>query len=42
MKVFKANNSQQFLVIDMLIAFGRNHALAVEGYRVKDTFIIIL
>ncbi len=36
------NNDQQFLVIDVIIAFSENHALTVEDYRVKHTFIIIL
>jgi len=41
--VFKtSNNDQQFLVIDVIIAFSENHALAVESYRVKNFLIIIL
>ncbi len=37
-----SNNDQQFLVIDVIIAFSENHALAVESYRVKNSLIIIL
>jgi hypothetical protein len=36
------NNDQQFLVIDMIIAFSENHAFAVESYRMKNSLIIIL
>jgi len=36
------NNDQQFLVIDVIIAFSENHAFAVESYRVKNFLIIIL
>jgi len=36
------NNDQQFLVIDLIIAFSENHAFAVESYRVKNSLIIIL
>jgi len=36
------NNDQQFLVIDVIIAFSKNHALAVESYRVKNFLIIVL
>jgi len=36
------NNDQQFLVIDVIIAFSENHALAVESYRVKNSLIIVL
>jgi len=37
-----SNNDQQFLVINVIIAFSENHALAVESYRVKNILIIIL
>jgi len=37
-----SNNDQQFLVIDVIIAFSKNHALAVESYRVKNSLIIVL
>jgi len=36
------NNDQQFLVIDVIIAFSENHALAVESYQVKNFLIIVL
>ncbi len=37
-----SNNNQQFLVIDVIIAFSENHALAVESYQVKNFLIIVL
>ena len=37
-----ANNDQQFLVIDMIVDFSKNHAFAVEDYRVKYIIIIVL
>jgi len=37
-----ANNDQQFLVIDMIVDFSKNHAFAVEDHRVKYILIIIL
>ncbi len=36
------NNDQQFLVINMIIAFSENYAFAVESYQVKNSLIIIL
>jgi len=37
-----SNNDQQFLVIDVIIAFSKNHAFAVKSYQVKNFLIIIL
>ena len=36
------NDSQQFLVINMIIAFDWYHAFAIEDHGVKYFFIIVL
>ena len=41
--VFRAaDNGQELFVIDVIIALCEYHAFVIEGYRMKNIFIVVL
>ena len=37
-----SNNNQQFFVINLVIAFNRNHVFVEKNHEVKNIIIVIL